>query len=66
MLIMLKKYLFSLMMIIVITYPSYSATCFYQYEQISGLNKICFYDCLGSARALTIKNYQLCPLSIQG
>lgn len=53
-------------MIIVITYPSYSATCFYQYEQISGLNKICFYDCLGSARALTIKNYQLCPLSIQG
>ena len=38
--------------------------CFSQGEQISGMNKICYYDCLGSAAAITISSVQLCPLSI--
>ncbi|CAN7651260.1 hypothetical protein LJR225_005139 [Phenylobacterium sp. LjRoot225] len=33
-------------------------------EQVSGMNKICFYDCAGSAAAITIGAVQLCPLSI--
>ena len=45
---------------------AYAVTCFKQYERISGMNKICVYNCLGSDRAITIKSYQLCPLSING
>jgi hypothetical protein len=40
-------------------------TCFKTGEQISGMNKICFYDCLGSTAAITIGAAQLCPLTIQ-
>lgn len=40
--------------------------CFSTGERISGMNKICYYDCLGSAAAITIKSYALCPLSING
>jgi hypothetical protein len=43
-----------------------AAVCFKTGEQISGMNKICYYDCLGSARAITIKATDLCPLTING
>ena len=46
---------------------SFSATAgmaFFKYERISGLNKICVYDHLGSEVAITIKAYKLCPLTI--
>ena len=39
--------------------------CFKTGEQTSGMNKICYYDCLGSAVAITISSVSLCPLSIQ-
>ncbi len=39
--------------------------CFRTGEQVSGLNKICFYDCAGSAAAITIKSFELCPLTIK-
>ncbi len=38
--------------------------CFKTGERVSGLNKICFYDCLGSAAAITISSISLCPLTI--
>lgn len=38
--------------------------CFKTGERVDGMNKICFYDCLGSAAAITIGATQLCPLSI--
>ncbi|CAI2932461.1 conserved protein of unknown function [Aminobacter niigataensis] len=41
-----------------------AAVCFKTGEQVSGMNKICYYDCLGSAVAITIGAVQLCPLSI--
>jgi hypothetical protein len=41
-----------------------AVACFFQYKQTSGFNKICFYDCLGSTEAITIKATQLCPLTI--
>ena len=43
-----------------------AATCFKKGEYTSGFNKICIYNCLGSDRALTIKNTDLCPLTING
>ena len=41
-----------------------AVTCFYKSEQVSGMNKICYYDCLGSAAAITISAVSLCPLNI--
>ncbi len=42
-----------------------AATCFKTGERSAGMNKICYYDCLGSPAAITIKSYQLCPLTIR-
>lgn len=45
--------------------PEASAVmCFHRGERISGMNKICYYDCLGSAYAITIRSTELCPLTI--
>ncbi|WP_202379266.1 hypothetical protein [Mesorhizobium sp. 131-2-5] len=41
-----------------------ATTCFKTGERDAGMNKICYYDCLGSEAAITIKSYELCPLSI--
>jgi hypothetical protein len=38
--------------------------CFFKYEEPAGMNKICHYDCAGSGAAITVRAYQLCPLSI--
>ena len=40
-------------------------TCFGKGETVSGMNKICLYDCLGSGTAITIAATSLCPLTIQ-
>ena len=42
-----------------------AGTCFLIGEQTSGMNKICYYNCLGSTAAITIRAVQLCPLSIR-
>ena len=63
----IKTLILSLIFLTSMIYPTMVAnatTCFYQYEQISGMNKICYYDCLGSAMAITISSVKLCPLSI--
>ncbi len=39
-------------------------TCFLSGEQVSGLNKICYYSCPTGDAAITISSVQLCPLSI--
>jgi hypothetical protein len=41
-----------------------TATCFKSGEQRSGMNKICYYNCMGSQAAITISSTSLCPLSI--
>ena len=48
-------------------YPTLVAnavTCFSTGEETSGMNKICYYDCLGSSAAITVSSVSLCPLSI--
>jgi hypothetical protein len=39
-------------------------TCFAKGDYTSGFNKICNYDCLGSAYATTISSTSLCPLTV--
>ena len=41
-----------------------AGTCFKSGEQTSGMNKICYYDCVEGTKAITIKSYQLCPMTI--
>ena len=43
----------------------YAATGFLKGEETSGMNKICYYNVLGSTHAITIKSYKLCPLTIK-
>ena len=66
----IKRLLIALLALMLsVAYPSITAnavTCFKSYEYISGFNKICVYDCLGSDRAITIQSTQLCPLTING
>ncbi len=42
-----------------------STTCYLSGQSQSGFNRICYYDCLGSTFALTIKSTQLCPLTVR-
>ena len=56
-----------LAIIALLTAASFNATAgtaFFKYERVSGMNKICVYDHLGSDVAITIASYKLCPLSI--
>jgi len=47
------------------TFEIASVTCFKSGERTSGMNKICYYDCLGSEAAITVSSVELCPLSIK-
>ena len=42
----------------------YCATCFFEYEEPAGMNKICYYSCITGRAAITISSVQLCPLTI--
>ena len=48
-----------------ISRPQLAVTCFKSGEQRSGQYKICYYRCLGSTVAITVKRFELCPLSIR-
>jgi len=61
----MKKLIITLFIILVIIGTAYASTCFYKGERVSGLNKICYYDCAGGTAAITVKSYELCPLTIQ-
>src|SRR5688572_19883017 len=43
---------------------AFAATGFKTGERVSGLNKICYYDVLGSDYSITIGAAQLCPITI--
>jgi hypothetical protein len=42
-----------------------NVTCFKTGESAQGMTKICYYDCLGSPAAITVRAIDLCPLSIK-
>lgn len=44
---------------------AHAGTAFLRGERISGMNKICYYEYLGSEVAITLRSYKLCPLSIR-
>jgi len=44
--------------------PIGAQACFLSGERVSGMNKICYYDCVSGTRAITIRSTSLCPLSL--
>jgi len=38
--------------------------CFLQGQQTSGMNKICYYQCVSGTKAITVDAVELCPLSL--
>jgi len=41
-----------------------AGTAFFSYETNAGMNKICYYNYLGSTIAITISSTSLCPMTI--
>jgi hypothetical protein len=54
-----------LLLALLVSIEAHAARAFFKYERISGMNKICFYDHLGSEVAITISAVKLCPISIE-
>jgi hypothetical protein len=65
----IRTIIFGATVLLSMIFPSIVAnsavTCFKSGEQTSGMNKICYYNCMGSTAAITISSVSLCPLSIQ-
>lgn len=41
-----------------------AGTAFFKYEIETGMTKQCVYDHLGSSYTITLKSYQICPITI--
>lgn len=40
------------------------AACFFSHERVSGMNRICTYDCIEGQRSITISATSMCPLQL--
>lgn len=61
---------YKLLFLFLLLFPTISTsestvTAFFVKEYISRINKICIYNLLGSEYIITIKNTELCPLTIK-
>ena len=51
--------------LVMLSMSASAGTCFKSHEEVSGMNKICYYKCLTGMKAITISAVSLCPLSIE-
>ena len=58
----MKKLLY---LLILLPFSAHAGIAFFKYEIPGGMTKICVYDYLGSDYAITIKSYEMCPLTIR-
>jgi len=58
----MKKFL--IIGLIITISPNAFAYCSNIGERESGMNKICYYDCMSGEAAITIDSYKICPISI--
>ena len=59
----MKAFIFATL--VVLSSAAQAGTAFFKYEIEQGMTKLCVYDYLGNIHSITVKSYQLCPLSIQ-
>jgi|GEM_PF-1977701 len=60
-----QKIMLILTLTISMSLSLYATTGFLVSEKMSGMNRICFYDALGSIYTLNVKSYELCPLTYE-
>jgi hypothetical protein len=51
-------------LLLLISTPALAGTAFFSHEVISGMNKICYYNHLGSTVAITLRSTQMCAVTI--
>lgn len=60
----MKKMKAGFLAIFVMAVSGPALACFKSGEQVSGMNKVCYYKCIEGTRAITISAVELCPLSL--
>jgi hypothetical protein len=43
---------------------AFASGCFLKYSYVSGMNRICVYDCISGEKHITIGSCDICPLSL--
>jgi hypothetical protein len=43
--------------------PSGGVSCNFTRSVVSGMNRICYYNCIGSGHAMTVGSAEMCPLT---
>jgi hypothetical protein len=51
--------------LIAVSASAFACTGFLKSEQTSGMNKICYYNHLGSTAAVNVASYAICPVTYQ-
>ncbi len=59
----MKKIILGLGAMMLLSISAQATTGFLSGERVSGMNKMCFYNVLGSTYTLNVKSYDLCPLT---
>ena len=60
----MKTLLITLLLIGMGAVVVYASGCFFKRSYVSGMNRICIYHCIDGDRAITIKSYEICPISL--
>ena len=61
----MKKILITISIVTLSINSVYATTGFLSGEQTSGMNKICYYDVLGSTHTLNVASYEICPVTAE-
>jgi len=61
----MKRKIVTLVVAVLLAATAYAGTAFYTGERTSGMNKVCYYDYLGSTYTANVRSYQMCPTSIR-
>lgn len=61
----MKKIIFVLIALTIFSSSASATMGFLKGEKISGMNKICYYDVLGSTYTLNISSIELCSLTAE-
>jgi len=61
----MKKHFIKLAILGLFFTNAHATTGFLSGEQSSGMNKICYYDVLGSTHTLNVASYELCPITAE-
>jgi hypothetical protein len=59
-----KSMIKSILLLAVLSFTANAGTAYLKHQYVSGMNRVCVYNNLGSDYAITIKLTEICPLNI--